>query len=88
MEFSIVNNLLKSNNFVICCQSCLSPLMQVGICRTITSSAPFSASLRALCILLSKEVFLNSESFFLVNLQVLDIGCGIGGPLREIARFR
>jgi 2-polyprenyl-3-methyl-5-hydroxy-6-metoxy-1,4-benzoquinol methylase len=21
-------------------------------------------------------------------LQVLDVGCGIGGPLREIARFR
>lgn len=64
------------------------PLIQVGICSTISSSAPFSVSSRELCILLSKEVFLNSEPFFLVNLQVLDVGCGIGGPLREIARFR
>ena len=28
------------------------------------------------------------DHVFLVNLQVLDVGCGIGGPLREIARFR
>lgn len=24
----------------------------------------------------------------LLSLKVLDVGCGIGGPLREIARFR
>jgi 2-polyprenyl-3-methyl-5-hydroxy-6-metoxy-1,4-benzoquinol methylase len=35
---------------------------------------------------LSPLYFLTGFSIFLI-LQVLDVGCGIGGPLIEIARF-
>ena len=41
-----------------------------------------------------RESIKRYEHFIALNLglrermQVLDVGCGIGGPLREIARFR
>jgi sterol 24-C-methyltransferase len=51
------------------------PLVYVGRYNPINSSATFS-------------FFEFSIHMVVVASQVLDVGCGIGGPLREIARFR